>query len=107
MFNRMTDYMHIKEYKFAYNVEDMVKKFLNSNCCKKLSTCTKMELITKLPTYVNRLDWGYVRYNNDKKPSRKEINLGKDMLKNIKDFLKENNNVTRSKKLRRTGTRRR
>ncbi len=107
MFNGKTDYMHIKDYKFAYNIEEMVRKFLRSECCKKLKSEDKMELMSKLPRYINRLDWGYVRYNNGDKPSQKEVNLGRDMLTNIKEFLRENNKFTRSRKLRRSGTRRR
>ena len=33
--NKKTDYMHIKEYKFAYDIDEMVDKYLNSSCCKK------------------------------------------------------------------------
>tara|TARA_X000000368_G_C23033396_1_gene713571 strand:- start:146 stop:943 length:798 start_codon:yes stop_codon:yes gene_type:complete len=91
MFNGKTDYMHIKEYKFAYDIDTMVEKYLNSNSCKKLSKRSLINLRTKLPNYVRRLDWGYVRYENGIKPSQKEKKLGKELLKNIKSFLKEKN----------------
>tara|TARA_Y100001970_G_C14252201_1_gene872663 strand:+ start:1366 stop:2163 length:798 start_codon:yes stop_codon:yes gene_type:complete len=107
MFNSKTDYMHIKEYKFAYNIDNMVEKYLNSNCCKKLSKKSLLNLRAKLPNYVRRLDWGYVRYENGNKPSQKEKKLGKDLLKNIKSFLKEKNksSLKRKKKSRKKYTR--
>lgn len=106
MFHENVDYFHIKEWKFAYNIENMVKKFLSSKCCEKLNKKSVEELETKLPTYVKRLDWGYIRYTNKDKPSRKEQDIGLLLHKEIRNFLKINNNNTRRVKLRRTGTRR-
>ena len=107
MFNKKTDYMHIKEYKFAYDIDEMVDKYLNSQCCKKLSKKSLLNLKSKLPNYVRRLDWGYVRYVNGDKPSKKEIELGDEVLKNIKSFLKEKNkrSLKRKKKTRKKYTR--
>ena len=107
MFNKKTDYMHIKEYKFAYDIDEMVDKYLNSSCCKKLSKKSLLNLKSKLPNYVRRLDWGYVKYTNGNKPSQKEMELGNDVLKNIKLFLKEKNkrSLKRKKKSRKKYTR--
>ena len=88
MFNGKTDYMHIKEYKFAYDIDTMVEKYLNSNCCKKLNKKSLMNLRSKLPSYVRRLDWGYVRYENGNKPSQKEKKLGKRIIKKYKIIFK-------------------
>lgn len=107
MFNKKTDYMHIKEYKFAYDIDEMVDKYLNSSCCKKLSKKSLLNLKSKLPNYVRRLDWGYVKYTNGNKPSQKEIELGNDVLRNIKSFLKNKNkrSLKRKKKSRKKYTR--
>ena len=99
MFNKKTDYMHIKEYKFAYEINELVNKYLNSSSCKNVSKKSLLNLRSRLPNYVRRLDWGYVRYTNGNSPSQKEIQLGNDLLKNIKSFLKEKNkNSLRKKK---------
>ena len=98
MFHNKVDYMHIKEYRFAYNIENMVEKYLNSECCKKLSKASLLELRSKLPTYVKRLNWGREKYKNKEKPFESEYVLGKELHENIKSFLKEKNKHTRRRK---------
>jgi hypothetical protein len=101
MFHEKVDYMHIKEYRFAYHIGDMIEKYLNS--CKKLSKRSLMELRGKLPEYVKRLNWGRARYRNKEKPSSDELILGKELHVNIKSFLKEKNKHTRRRIKRKRG----
>jgi len=96
MYNKMTEYMHIKQWKFEYNIKSMVEKVLKS--CTKLTDKDKEELQQKLPQYIERQDWGNIRYSNGKSPSNEEKKLGKELLVNIKTFLKEKNKNTLNNK---------
>jgi hypothetical protein len=98
MFHDNVDYMHIKEYRFAYEIGDMIEKYLNSDNCKKLSKKSLIEIRGKLPEYVKRLNWGRVRYKNKEKPSTDELILGKELRDNIKSFLNEKNKHTRRRR---------
>ena len=91
MYNSKTDYMHIKDWKFGYNIKYMVEKFLNSDCCKKISNSDKEFLMSRMPNYMRSNTYGYINYTNSNKPGEKDRRLGKKLLTNIKDFLKEKN----------------
>ena len=106
MMNKKVDFMHIKEYLFSYNIENMVYDFLNSKITNKLSKKSKFELKHKLATYIRRLNWGDAKYRNGKTPNKVDIVESKKLFVNIKNFLKEKNKKSRSKKKRKSGTRR-
>jgi len=91
MFNGKTDYMHIEAWKFGYEIRYMVETFLKSNCCKKIGESDKDFLADRMPPYMRSNTYGYINYTNKNKPIQKDKILGKKLLTNIKEFLKEKN----------------
>ena len=109
MFNGKTDYMHIKKWTFGYNIDDMVNKFLDSRCCKKINKSDIDFLTLRIPPYMRKNTYGHIKYTNSEKPKQVDTTLGKKLLTNIKSFLKEKNknSLKKKKRSRRRRTRKR
>jgi len=107
MYNKNTDYFHIKPWQFAYNIEYIVNKIIRTHSGKKIKEGEKVKLKIKLIENIKNQNWGNIRYTNGDKPNMKDKQLGKELLIDIKNFLRKNNKKTLRRRVRGYGTRKR
>ena len=101
MYHKNVEYLHIKDWKFKYDINKMINNFLRK-CEKKISNKKIEELKTNLPKFIKDQNWGYIRYRNSNTPNTEEINRGKKLMTSIMDFLKKNNKKSRNKRRRKS-----
>ena len=97
MYHKNVEYLHIKDWKFKYDINVMVNNFLNY-AKEKLSNNKIQELREILPKFVKKQNWGYIRYKNSNTPNMKEVNIGENLKKSIVIFLKKYNKKSKSKR---------
>lgn len=97
MFHKNVEYNQIKQWMFGYKIHNVVKEYVLS-CCK-LDISEKNKLITDLPKYVSRIQWGRVNYkNNSSELTKSHKNMGDELFKDVKNFVESNSSYTRKKK---------
>ena len=99
MFHSNVRYNQIEKWMFGYKIHKVIKEYVLSNNCCKLNIEEKNKLITDIPKYVSRIQWGRVKYKNKSSElSLSHKKRGKELFQDIKNFVMNHSSDTRKLK---------